>query len=140
MRYGATPIDVCQCDAYAGRMSRTAPATLADLCCAPVLAGPLDQASAEQLAAGYKVLADPARLRLLSLVGAAGELGACTCDLVEPVGLSQPTVSHHLGVLHDAGLVSRRKDGRNTYYAVRPAALAALRDALGPAMPTPRLG
>jgi ArsR family transcriptional regulator, arsenate/arsenite/antimonite-responsive transcriptional repressor len=132
MRDVATCIDGRQYVGYGGGMSSPAVASLADLCCSPVLAGPLDQGSAEQLAAGFKVLADPARLRLLSLIGAAGVGGACTCDLIEPVGLSQPTVSHHLAVLHDAGLVTRRKQGRWTYYAIQPAALAALRDALAP--------
>jgi ArsR family transcriptional regulator, arsenate/arsenite/antimonite-responsive transcriptional repressor len=109
------------------------PLALADLCCTPVLAGPLDQPTAEQLAAAFKVLADPARLRLLSLVAAAGPEGVCTCDLTEPLGLAQPTVSHHLGQLHDAGLVSRRKAGRWTFYAVVPDAVSALRDALASA-------
>lgn len=126
-------IDVCQYNAYPAPMTTTpARLPLADLCCTPVLAGPLDQPTAERLAAGFKALSDPARLRLLSLIAACGEQGACTCDLTEPVGLTQPTVSHHLALLHDAGLVSRRKQSRWTYYRVEPDALAALREALAP--------
>lgn len=112
-------------------MTTAALPLLVDLCCTPVLAGPLDQDAAERLAAGFKVLADPARLRLLSLIAAAGADGACTCDLVGPVGLSQPTVSHHLAQLHDTGLLTREKRGRWTYYRAEPAALSSLRDALG---------
>ena len=73
-------------------------------CCPQVLAAPLDREEADRLADALKVLADPARLQLLSLIGAAPEGEACVCNLVEPMGLSQPTVSHHLKVLTDAGL------------------------------------
>ena len=80
-----------------------------DGCCAPVTAGVLDESDAEELAAAFKVLADPARLRLLSMVAAAETGEACACDLVEPVGRSQPTVSHHLSMLVDAGLLVTRE-------------------------------
>ena len=99
------------------------------LCCAPVTGG-LDEQEAEQLAAAFKVLADPARLRLLSLIAAAPAGEACVCDLVDPVGRSQPTVSHHLSVLADAGLVAREKRGRWVWYRAVPERLAVLRDAL----------
>jgi ArsR family transcriptional regulator, arsenate/arsenite/antimonite-responsive transcriptional repressor len=98
-------------------------------CCPPLLASPLAADEAEQLAAGFKVLSDPARLQLLSLI-AAQPGGACTCDLTEPVALAQPTVSHHLKVLLAAGLVTRERQGQYTYYRVNPDRLAVLREAL----------
>jgi len=101
-------------------------------CCAPLAQGALDQAEAEDLAGRLKALADPARLRLLSMLLAAQGQEACTCDLVEPLGLSQPTVSHHLRVLAEAGIVESEKRGRWTWYRVQPLALAALRDVLAP--------
>lgn len=99
-------------------------------CCGPLLQTPLDREGAEQVAAAFKVLGDPARLRLLSLI-AAGEGGeACVCDLTEPLGLSQPTVSHHLKQLYDAGLLEREKRGTWVFYRVIPERLTALRDVL----------
>src|SRR5215218_3237165 len=77
------------------------------------------------------LLADPVRLQLLSLIAAAPEGSACSCDLEEPVGKSQPTVSHHLAVLADAGLITKERVGRWVYCAVVPERLAVLRDALG---------
>jgi ArsR family transcriptional regulator, arsenate/arsenite/antimonite-responsive transcriptional repressor len=103
-----------------------------DECCGSVMTGPLDESEAEDLAAAFKVLADPARLRLLSLVAAATTGEACACDLVEPVGRSQPTVSHHLSLLVEAGLLSREKRGRWAWYRVVPARLEALRSLLAP--------
>ena len=100
-------------------------------CCSPLLAGPLAEGDADELAAAFKVLADPVRLRLLSLIAAAPEGSACSCDLEEPVGKSQPTVSHHLGVLAEAGLITKEKVGRWVYCSVVPERLAQLRDALG---------
>lgn len=104
-----------------------------ELCCAPLTAGVLDQRDAEELAGLFKVLADPARLRLLSLVAAGADGEACACDLVEPVGKSQPTVSHHLSLLVDAGLLTREKRGKWAWYRVVPERLASLREALDPA-------
>jgi ArsR family transcriptional regulator len=101
-------------------------------CCPPVTAGVLDESDAEDLAAAFKVLADPARLRLLSLVAAADAGEACACDLVEPIGRSQPTVSHHLSTLVDAGLLTREKRGRWAWYRVVPERLAALQAVLAP--------
>jgi ArsR family transcriptional regulator len=95
-------------------------------CCAPVTREPLTSDAAAQLARTLKALADPTRLRLLSLVAAADGDEACVCDLVEPVGLAQPTVSHHLKVLVDAGLLRREKRGVWAYYALVPGALDAL--------------
>ena len=101
-----------------------------EACCAPVLAAPLDEDGAAELAAAFKVLADPVRLRLLSLIAAAPDGEACSCDLEEPVGKSQPTVSHHLSVLADAGHVTKTKVGRWVMCSVVPERLAALREAL----------
>jgi len=94
-------------------------------CCAPVLEEPLAEAEAVHLAEWYGVLADPTRLRLLSLISAAGEACAA-CDFVEPLGVSQPTVSHHLKVLRDAGLVESEKRGRWVYYHSVPERLSIL--------------
>jgi len=99
-------------------------------CCPQLFAAPLDEAASERLAAALRVLADPARLRLLSIIGAQPEGEACVCDLTEPAGLSQPTVSHHLKVLADAGLVGREQRGRWVYYWVQPEPLELLRSAL----------
>ena len=100
-------------------------------CCSPLLDSPLGQAEAEQLAAAFKVIADPARLRLLSLLASKPGAEACVCDLVEPLELSQPTVSHHLKLLHAAGLLAREKRGLWVYYRLIPERLQILRDALG---------
>ncbi|GAA1852897.1 ArsR/SmtB family transcription factor [Microbacterium koreense] len=92
-------------------------------CCRPVATGALSASDADQLAASLKALADPARLRLLSIVAQSEGAEACVCDLTEPVGLSQPTVSHHLKVLTSAGFLSRSKRGTWAYYALVPGAL-----------------
>ncbi len=102
-----------------------------EACCAPLLAAPLDDDGAAELAAAFKVLADPVRLRLLSLIAAAPEGSACSCDLEAPVGKSQPTVSHHLSLLADAGLITKERVGRWVMCSVVPERLAVLRDALG---------
>jgi ArsR family transcriptional regulator len=99
--------------------------------CPPLSAGPLDQQEAQRLATALRVIADPARLRLLSLIQAQPDGEACVCHLTEPLGLSQPTVSHHLRVLRDAGLVERERRGSWAYYRVVQAPLASLRDLLG---------
>ena len=98
--------------------------------CAPLSAGPLETDEARRLAAALKTIADPARLQLLSLIQAQPDGEACVCHLTEPLGLSQPTVSHHLKVLRDAGLVERERRGSWAYYRVLPEPLAALRDLL----------
>jgi ArsR family transcriptional regulator, arsenate/arsenite/antimonite-responsive transcriptional repressor len=99
-------------------------------CCSPVTAGVLELAEAERLASLFKALGDPTRVRLLSLIAAHEGGEACICDLTEPVGLSQPTVSHHMKQLVDAGLLSREQRGRWAYYRVEEAALAELADTL----------
>ena len=95
--------------------------------CPPLLQEPLKAADAEQLATALKVIADPARLRLLSLIHAQPDHQACICHLTQPIGLSQPTVSHHLKVLLRAGLVEREQRGSWAYFRVREEPLAALR-------------
>jgi ArsR family transcriptional regulator len=97
-------------------------------CCAPVLAAPLSEVDAAQLARGFAALADPVRLRLLSLIAAEDEV--CSCNLLEPLGKSQPTVSHHTKTLSEAGLITGEKRGRWVYWRVVPERVAALRDAL----------
>jgi ArsR family transcriptional regulator len=99
--------------------------------CPPLLQEPIDAAQAERLGAALKVLADPARLRLISLIQAQPGHEACVCHLTEPLGLTQPTVSHHLKVLLQAGLVEREQRGSWAYFRVLPEPLAALRDLLG---------
>ena len=96
--------------------------------CPPLLAGPLDADEATGLAAALKVIADPARLRLLSLIQAQPDGEACVCHLTGPLGLTQPTVSHHLKVLLDAGLVEREQRGSWAYFRVVPGQLRALVD------------
>jgi ArsR family transcriptional regulator len=98
--------------------------------CAPLLQEPIDAEEAERLAQALKTVADPARLRLLSLIRAQPGGEACVCHLTEPLGLSQPTVSHHLKVLLGAGLVERERRGSWAYYRVVPERLASLRDVL----------
>lgn len=98
--------------------------------CPPLLAGPLPAADAENLARALKVIADPARLRLLSLIQSQPEHEACVCNLTEPLGLSQPTVSHHLKVLLEAGLVVRDQRGSWAFFRVVPDQLRALRELL----------
>lgn len=95
-------------------------------CCAPLTREPLSAATAEELAGVLKALADPIRLRLVSLIQAHEDGEACVCDLTAPVSLTQPTVSHHLKVLLDAGLVEREKRGVWAYYRIVPGALEAL--------------
>ena len=99
-------------------------------CCEPDTAAGMSSEEAEATARVLKALADPARLRLLSLIAACEGCEACVCDLTEPVGLSQPTVSHHLKVLAEAGLVARDKRGVWAYYSIVPGALEALSERL----------
>lgn len=101
-----------------------------DFCCVQFLQTSIDEPTADQLAHGFKALADPVRLRLLSLIASAPDGTACSCDLEEPVGKSQPTVSHHLSVLADAGLITKEKVGRWVNCTVVPERLAAMRGAL----------
>jgi len=111
--------------------------TIEPACCPQVMAAPLDEEAADRLASALKVLADPARLRLLSIIGADPEGETCVCNLTEPLGLSQPTVSHHLKVLTEAGLLDREQRGRWAFFRVRPEALEMVRGALAPATGVP---
>ncbi len=99
-------------------------------CCASVLAAPLDTAEAAELAAGFNALADPVRLRVLSMLAAAPEGEVCVCDFVQPLSKSQPTVSHHLKVLSDAGLVQGDRRGKWVWYSLNRDRLAQLRSAI----------
>src|SRR4029079_7502613 len=92
-------------------------------CCTPLTKEAIDAERAQDLAQKLKALADPTRLRLISIVAASEGEEACVCDLTEPVGLSQPTVSHHLKILVDAGFLTRTKRGTWSYYALVPGAL-----------------
>src|ERR1700721_1203214 len=104
-------------------------------CCAPLSAEPLSMEQAEQVAPLLKALADPVRLRLMSLVASRPGGEACVCDLNDAFDLSQPTISHHLKVLHEAGLVDRDKRGVWVYYRIRPQALASLAALVGCPVP-----
>ncbi len=95
-------------------------------CCAPLVGEVMSLESATAIAAKFKAIGEPTRLRLLALIASAEGQEACVCDLTEPVGLSQPTVSHHLKTLVDAGLLTRSKRGTWSFYAIVPAALADL--------------
>lgn len=106
-------------------VTRTELALLTD-CCSPVVRDVIQPAEAETLAGVFKALADPTRLRLISLVAAHEDAEACVCELTDPVGLSQPTVSHHLKILADAGILTREQRGKWAYYRLVPGALDAL--------------
>lgn len=109
----------------------TLPVTIADsACCAPRTASALPFAEAERIARLFKALGDPTRIRLLSLISSAEGGEACICDLTDPVGLSQGTVSHHMKLLADAGLVTREQRGKWAYFALADGALDAAGEAL----------
>ncbi len=99
-------------------------------CCPVVLSSPLSEDLAETLASDFAVLSDPARLRLLSLIVSADGGEVCVCDLVEPLGRSQPTVSHHLRILTEAGMIVGDKRGRWVWYRAVPERLGRLRNVL----------
>ncbi len=99
-------------------------------CCPSVLASPLDQREAGELADGFTALADPVRLRILSILAGSPAGEVCVCDFVAPLGKSQPTVSHHLKVLGDAGLVHGDRRGKWVWYSLDRARLAELRAAI----------
>jgi ArsR family transcriptional regulator len=98
----------------------------------PLAGEPIARSDAEKLAGVLKALADPARLRLLSLIQSSPDGEACVCDLTEPVGLSQPTVSHHLRILTEAGLLEREKRGVWAYYRLVPKAIGTIAELLTP--------
>src|SRR4029453_8855514 len=119
----AHSIDVCQYRSMS--MKEGTPS-----CCAPLLRTRLGPTAAEELAAAFKAIAEPGRLRLLSFIAAQPGAEACVCNLVEPLGLSQPTVSHHLRVLTEAGLLARERRGTWMFYRLVPERIAALQQAL----------
>jgi ArsR family transcriptional regulator len=100
-------------------------------CCSPLVREPLGAEQAASITPLLKALADPVRLRLVSLVASHADGEACVCDLQEAFDLSQPTISHHLKVLHEAGVLDRTKRGVWVYYAVRTEALAGVAALLG---------
>jgi ArsR family transcriptional regulator, arsenate/arsenite/antimonite-responsive transcriptional repressor len=116
-------------------MSKSALLTLTPVetvaCCSPLTKQPLSPDAADRIAPLLKALADPVRLRLLSLVASHADGEACVCDLNDAFDLSQPTISHHLKVLHEVGLLDRSKRGVWVYYSVRTAALADLGALIG---------
>jgi ArsR family transcriptional regulator, arsenate/arsenite/antimonite-responsive transcriptional repressor len=125
--------DVCQEGWHDGPMPKALPVidTSAPICCAPVAAAPMDADAALEVAVRLKALADPVRVRLMSLLLASDEV--CTCDLAPAVGLTEATVSHHLSVLRKAGLIDDgERRGMNVYYRARPDSLGALCRVLDP--------
>jgi ArsR family transcriptional regulator len=111
------------------KIKLTQPVVAEPGCCA-VLFAPLDEEAAGELARGFAALADPARLRILSLLAAAPSGEICVCEFMEPLGKSQGTVSHHLKVLGDAGLVEGDRRGKWVWYRLVPDRLAALETAI----------
>jgi len=101
-----------------------------DQCCASVLAAPLDSRDAGELAGGFHALADPVRLRILSILASSPDGEVCVCDFVGPVGKSQPTVSHHLKILSEAGLVTGDRRGKWVWYSLERERLSELRAAI----------
>src|SRR6185437_14757238 len=130
----APDIDVCQYRRVSKSLPVLSPVdTVA--CCSPLTREPLSEQAAEQIAPLLKALADPVRLRLMSLVASHEGAEACICDLNPAFDLTQPTISHHMKVLHEAGLVDRDKRGVWVYYRIRPQALAGLAALIGCPVP-----
>lgn len=102
----------------------------APTCCPSVLAAPLGAVDAAELAAGFSALSDPVRLRVLSILAATPEGEVCVCEFVEPLGKSQPTVSHHMKILSEAGLVQGDRRGKWVWYSLKHERLAQLRAAI----------
>jgi ArsR family transcriptional regulator, arsenate/arsenite/antimonite-responsive transcriptional repressor len=126
----ARHIEACQYRSMSNPLVLLTPAETA-ACCSPLTSQPLSIEQAERVAPLLKALADPVRLRLMSLVASHEGGEACGCDLNDAFDLSQPTISHHMKVLHDAGLVDREKRGVWVFYRVRPQALASLGALIG---------
>jgi ArsR family transcriptional regulator, arsenate/arsenite/antimonite-responsive transcriptional repressor len=134
-------IDSCQCLPHNGPVSastasiqnRPALPVIDEACCTPLLREPITASQAADLAHKLRALADPTRLRLVSMVAAHAGGEACVCELTEPLGLTQPTISHHLKILVEAGIFTRDKRGVWAYFALVPAAMDALSAVLSPA-------
>lgn len=107
------------------------PVNTTTTCCPPLLAGNLTAAEAVQLAVLFKVLGEPTRLQLLSLISAQPSGEVCACELVESLGISQPTVSHHLKVMYEAGLLAKERRGTWIYYRIVQEQLIFLQKVLG---------
>jgi ArsR family transcriptional regulator len=105
-----------------------------EICCTPLHDGAIDDDRARAMAPVLAALADPVRLRIVSILIASSEGSCCGCDLEQPLGLSQPTISHHLKVLREAGLVEGEKQGRWIHYRVVDDRLAEISEALTPAL------
>src|SRR3982751_6876806 len=123
-------MDVNICEDVVMPVAELLPIRDLQACCAPITREVISESNAESLARSMKALAGPARLRLVSMVAAHEDGEACVCDLTEPLGLSQPTVSHHLKVLVDAGFLSRTKRGTWAYYRIVPGSLDAVASVL----------
>jgi ArsR family transcriptional regulator len=119
----ATYIDDCQ---HRRMSNKELPVLQAPACCAPMVREPLSDQDAKSLAGVFKALSDPVRLRLLSLIASFEGGEACVCDLTGPFDVSQPTISHHLRVLREAGLIEGERRGTWVYYWVLPDALSRL--------------
>ena len=126
----ASHIDICQYRLVSKSQLTLTPVETA-ACCSPLMREPLSSEQADRLAPLLKALADPVRLRLVSIVAASEGGEACVCDLNDAFDLSQPTISHHLKVLHDAGLLDRTKRGVWVYYAVRREVLSDIATLIG---------
>lgn len=129
-------IDKCQWVGHNGGVATSLPILEPDAlgaCCSPVTDGVVSDETANMLARMFKALADPTRVKLLSMIAAAREGEACICDMTDPIGLSQPTVSHHMKILVEAGLATREQRGKWAYYRVAPEVLRSLAAALLPA-------
>jgi ArsR family transcriptional regulator len=129
----AAHIDICQYRWVSKSLTLTPVQAVA--CCSPLSREPLSLDAAERIAPLLKALADPVRLRLMSLVASHEGGEACVCDLNDAFALSQPTISHHLKVLHEAGLLDREKRGVWVYYRARSDALAGLAGLISTATP-----
>jgi ArsR family transcriptional regulator, arsenate/arsenite/antimonite-responsive transcriptional repressor len=129
VRQVGTDIDVCQYIVMPKTLELTPVETLA--CCPPLAIEPISLEQAERIAPLVKALADPVRLRLLSLIGSHAGREACVCDLNDAFELSQPTISHHLKQLHAAGLIDREKRGVWVFYRLNESALSDVGALLG---------
>ena len=123
-------IDICEYSPVSKSQLTLTPVETA-ACCSPLMREPLAADQAERLVPLLKALADPVRLRLVSIVAASEGGEACVCDLNDAFDLSQPTISHHLKVLHEAGLLDRSKRGVWVYYAIRREVLSDLAGVIG---------